>query len=100
MAIILFDEKFMFYHLLGAIFIVSGITLSNKKIKKKLKVILDDYQNIAQEFVDLKNLAGKYEIKIFSEPFENENNAIEELKDFEALLISERTKYPRILSII
>ena len=34
MAIILFDEKFMFYHLLGAIFIVSGITLSNKKIKK------------------------------------------------------------------
>ena len=59
-----------------------------------LKVaILDDYQNIAQEFVDLKNLAGKYEIKIFSEPFENEDVAIEELKDFEALLIMrERTK--------
>ena len=33
MAIILFDEKFMFYHLLGAIFIIGGITLSNKKIK-------------------------------------------------------------------
>jgi len=33
MAIILFNEKFMFYHLLGAIFIVAGITLSNKKIK-------------------------------------------------------------------
>ena len=33
MAIILFNEKFMFYHLLGAIFIVSGITLSNKKVK-------------------------------------------------------------------
>ena len=32
MAIILFNEKFMFYHLLGAIFIVAGITLSNKKI--------------------------------------------------------------------
>ena len=31
MAIILFDEKFMFYHLLGAIFIIGGITLSNKK---------------------------------------------------------------------
>ena len=31
MAIILFDEKFMFYHFLGAIFIVAGITLSNKK---------------------------------------------------------------------
>jgi len=34
MAIILFDEKFMFYHLLGAIFIVAGITLSNKKLNK------------------------------------------------------------------
>ena len=33
MAIIFFDEKFMFYHLLGAIFIIAGITLSNKKIK-------------------------------------------------------------------
>ena len=33
MAIILFNEKFMFYHLLGAIFIIAGITLSNKKIK-------------------------------------------------------------------
>ena len=34
MAIILFDEKFMFYHFLGAIFIVAGITLSNKKLEK------------------------------------------------------------------
>ena len=33
MAIILFNEKFMFYHLLGAIFIIAGITLSIKKIK-------------------------------------------------------------------
>ncbi len=33
MAMILFDEKFMIYHLLGAIFIIAGITLSNKKIK-------------------------------------------------------------------
>jgi len=32
MAMIIFDEKFMYYHLLGAIFILSGITLSNKKI--------------------------------------------------------------------
>ncbi len=34
MAIIFFDEKFMFYHFLGAVFIIAGITLSNKKIKK------------------------------------------------------------------
>ena len=33
MAIILFGEKFMMYHLIGAIFIIAGITLSNKKIK-------------------------------------------------------------------
>ena len=59
-----------------------------------LKVaILDDYQNVSQEFIDLKKLSGKYEIKVFSDPFENENNAIEQLKDFEALLIMrERTK--------
>ena len=31
MAIIIFDEKFMFYHFLGAMFIILGITLSNKK---------------------------------------------------------------------
>ena len=29
-AIIIFDEKFMFYHFLGALFIIAGITLSNK----------------------------------------------------------------------
>ena len=30
-----------------------------------LKVaILDDYQNVSQEFIDLKKLSGKYEIKV------------------------------------
>ena len=59
-----------------------------------LKVaILDDYQNVSQEFVDLKKLSGKYEIKVFCEPFIDENDAIEQLSDFEALLIMrERTK--------
>ena len=33
MAMIIFDEKFMFYHMLGAIFILTGILLSNKKTK-------------------------------------------------------------------
>ena len=58
-----------------------------------LKVaILDDYQHFAQEFVNLKKLADKYEINIFSEPFENDEEAIDKLKDFEALLIMrERT---------
>ena len=31
MAMIIFDEKIMFYHFLGAIFIVAGITFSNRK---------------------------------------------------------------------
>jgi D-3-phosphoglycerate dehydrogenase len=58
-----------------------------------LKVaILDDYQNISQQFVDLEKLSGKYEIKIFSEPFEDEADALDKLADFEALLIMrERT---------
>tara|TARA_Y100001935_G_C17250548_1_gene480743 strand:- start:283 stop:1233 length:951 start_codon:yes stop_codon:yes gene_type:complete len=58
-----------------------------------LKVaILDDYQNASQEFVDLEKLSGKYEFKIFCEPFLDENDILEQLKDFEALLIMrERT---------
>ena len=58
-----------------------------------LKVaILDDYQNVAQQFVDLEKLSGKYEFKIFSEPFLDESDAIDQLANFEALLIMrERT---------
>ena len=58
-----------------------------------LKVaILDDYQNVSQQFVDLEKLSGKYEIKIFSAPFEDEADALDKLADFEALLIMrERT---------
>jgi len=33
MAMIFFKEKFMFYHMLGACFIISGILLSNQKVK-------------------------------------------------------------------
>ena len=58
-----------------------------------LKVaILDDYQNVSQQFVDIEKLSGKYEFKIFSKPFIDEAEAIEQLSDFEALLIMrERT---------
>ena len=64
-----------------------------------LKVaILDDYQNVSQQFVDLEKLSGKYEIKIFSEPFIEEADAIEQLADFEALLIMrERTSITKNL---
>ena len=33
MAMIFFSEKFMFFHMLGACFIITGILLSNKKLK-------------------------------------------------------------------
>ena len=58
-----------------------------------LKVaILDDYQNVSEQFIDIEKLSGKYEIKIFSEPFIDEADALEQLADFEALLIMrERT---------
>ena len=58
-----------------------------------LKVaILDDYQNVAQQFVDIQKLSGKYEFKIFSEPFLDEAETLEQLADFEALLVMrERT---------
>jgi len=58
-----------------------------------LKVaILDDYQNVSQQFVNLEKLSGKYEIKIFSEPFNDEADTLDKLADFEALLIMrERT---------
>ena len=64
-----------------------------------LKVaILDDYQNISQAFLNLKKLDGKYEFKIFNKAFTDENDAGEQLKDYEALLIMrERTKITKSL---
>ena len=58
-----------------------------------LKVaILDDYQNVSQQFFDLEKLSGKYEFKIFNEAFADEEEAIEKLADFQAiLLMRERT---------
>ena len=64
-----------------------------------LKVaILDDYQNVSEQFVDLEKLSGKYEFKIFSEPFADESDALEQLADFEALMIMrERTSMTKNL---
>ena len=65
-----------------------------------LKVaILDDYQNISHQFVDIEKLSGKYEIKIFSEPFSDEAEVLEQLADFEALLIM-RERTPMTKNII
>ena len=65
-----------------------------------LKVaILDDYQNVSQQFVDIEKLSGKYEIKIFSEPFSDEAEVLEQLADFEALLIM-RERTPMTKNVI
>ena len=65
-----------------------------------LKVaILDDYQNVSQQFFDIEKLSGKYEIKIFSEPFTDEAEVLEQLADFEALLIM-RERTPMTKNII
>ena len=65
-----------------------------------LKVaILDDYQNVSQQFVDIEKLSGKYEFKIFSEPFADEAEVLEQLADFEALLIM-RERTPMTKNII
>ena len=58
-----------------------------------LKVaILDDYQKVSEQFINIEKLSGKYEIKIFSEPFVDEADALEQLSDFQALLVMrERT---------
>ena len=68
-----------------------GYYFQTKKMHKV--AILDDYQNIAKDFIDLKKLSSKYEFQVFNEPFENEDDAIEQLKEFEVLFIMrERTK--------
>ena len=65
-----------------------------------LKVaILDDYQNVAQQFVDIEKLSGKYEFKIFSKPFIDETDILEQLADFEALLIM-RERTPMTKNVI
>ena len=58
-----------------------------------LKVaILDDYQNAFEEIVDVTNFKDKFDFKIFNEAFNDENEVIEALKEFEALFIMrERT---------
>jgi len=55
--------------------------------------VLDDYQEVFQQIVDTKKYSGKYNFKVFNEPFENESAAIVALEDFEALFIMrERTQ--------
>lgn len=64
-----------------------------------LKVaVLDDYQNIFSQIINLDEYKSKYEFTIFNEPFQNELETIEALKGFEAIFIMrERTKITKTL---
>ena len=54
--------------------------------------ILDDYQNVSLIFGNFEKLKKDFDFQVFNQSFENEDSAIEQLKDFEVLLIMrERT---------
>ena len=54
--------------------------------------ILDDYQNVSLILGNFEKLKKDFDFHVFNQPFENEDNTIEQLKDFEVLLVMrERT---------
>ena len=60
--------------------------------------VLDDYQNVFSQIININNYTSKYDFKVFNEPFNNELEAIEALKNFEVLFIMrERTKITKTL---
>ena len=55
--------------------------------------VLDDYQNIFKEFIDMNKYQNKFNFKIFNKPFQNEDEALLELENFDAIFVMrERTK--------
>tara|TARA_B100001248_G_scaffold254365_1_gene232673 strand:+ start:55 stop:1005 length:951 start_codon:yes stop_codon:yes gene_type:complete len=60
--------------------------------------VLDDYQNAFQQIVEVDKYKGKFDFKVFNEPFSDEKEAAVELEDFEALFIMrERTPMTKTL---
>jgi D-3-phosphoglycerate dehydrogenase len=54
--------------------------------------ILDDYQNVSLILSNFEKLKKDFNFHVFNQTFENEDSAIEQLKDFEVLLVMrERT---------
>jgi D-3-phosphoglycerate dehydrogenase len=54
--------------------------------------ILDDYQNVSLILGNFEKLKKDFDLHVFNQPFENEDSVIEQLKDFEVLLVmGERT---------
>ena len=60
--------------------------------------VLDDYQNIFKEIIDIEKFKDRYNFKIFNQAFNDENEAIVALEEFEALFIMrERTGITKTL---
>ncbi len=60
--------------------------------------VLDDYQDVFRQIVDVENYKDKYNFKIFNEPFFNEKEVVVALEEFEALFIMrERTPISKSL---
>jgi len=60
--------------------------------------VLDDYQDVFKQIIDIQKYKKKYDFKVFNEPFLNESDAVVALEEFEALLIMrERTPFTKSL---
>ena len=60
--------------------------------------VLDDYQNVFTQIINISDYKSKYDFTVFSDPFQNELETIESLKKFEVLFIMrERTKMTKSL---
>ena len=61
--------------------------------------VLDDYQNVFKQIIDIQNYSNKFEFKVFTEPFQSENEAIVLLENCEVLFIM-RERTPLTKSLI
>ena len=60
--------------------------------------VLDDYQDVFRQIIDLEKYKNKFDFKIFNEPFQSENEATLALENFEVLFIMrERTQITKTL---
>ena len=60
--------------------------------------VLDDYQDIFKQIIDVEKYKTKYSFKIFNQAFIDENEAMIALENFEALFVMrERTPITKSL---
>ena len=61
--------------------------------------VLDDYQDVFRQIIDIESYKNKFDFQIFNEPFLNESESIVALEEFEALFIM-RERTPMSKSLI